>query len=81
MVLYSFLSFASLHICLSPAREIGGLSCTVRLGIGYLYIPVNTSIDFTSLYRYNRYVVFVIRVILVCSFCYTSYTGMWILAY
>ena len=31
VVLHSFLSFASLPICLSPAREIGGLSFT---GVG-----------------------------------------------
>ena len=28
VVLHSFLSFASLPICLSPAREIGGFSVT-----------------------------------------------------
>ncbi len=32
VVLHSFLSFASLPICLSPAREIGGFSVTDIVG-------------------------------------------------
>ena len=32
VVLHSFLSFASLPICISPAREIGGFSVTGIVG-------------------------------------------------
>ena len=47
MVLHSFRSFASLPICLSPAREIGGLSVAGVVGscrvsrIGHMLVAMS----------------------------------------
>ena len=47
VVLHSFLCFASLPICLSPAREIGGFSVTGVVGsclascVGHIFVAMS----------------------------------------